>query len=170
MLVGPKYPFPYARDGLHLTNEGYEWLGEYYAKAYATQVLEGRRWEPLRPLEITRSGPQIVARFAVPSSPLVLDTEHVTDPGDLGFEVVDGGGVRVAIQSVEVTAPDTVTLTIDGPASGDLRLRYAYTGTPGQVGGPVTGPRGNLRDSDPTRSRSGRPLHNWCVHFDEPVR
>jgi len=48
-------------------------------------------------------------------------------------------------------------------------LRYAYSAAPGSWGGPLTGPRGNLRDSDDEASTHGNTLHNWCVHFNEPV-
>ena len=47
--------------------------------------------------------------------------------------------------------------------------RYAFTGVAGATGGPTTGARGNLRDSDATPSRNGSPLWNWAVHFDAPI-
>ena len=50
------------------------------------------------------------------------------------------------------------------------RLRYAYTGIQFQPGGPTTGPRGNLRDSDSETSTWEDPLYNWCVHFDKPIQ
>ena len=57
--------------------------------------------------------------------------------------------------------------------SGWVTLAFAEVGglrgTAGAAGGPVTGARGNLRDSDATKSRHDYPLYNWCVHFDEPV-
>ncbi len=169
VLVGPKYHLTYSSDGIHLASEGYRHMGEDYAKAYRRVVLEGGTWEPLRPKSITRAGAVITVTFFVPSPPLVLDTTHVSDPGDLGFEYVDDGG-RAKIASVTVTAADTVTITLaQEPTAAHGRLRYAYTGVLHAKGGPTTGPRGNLRDSDATPSRSGDPLWNWCVHFDEPI-
>ncbi|HVJ92741.1 MAG TPA: sialate O-acetylesterase [Labilithrix sp.] len=170
VLVGPKYHLSYSKDGVHLTSEGYRHMGEDYAKAYHRVVVEGKRWEPLRPIAITREGERITVKFAVPVPPLVLDTELVSDPGDYGFEYSDASASSPRITRVEVTAPDTVVVTLSAvPTADDRHLRYAFTGTRGARSGPQTGARGNLRDSDATPSRSGQRLYNWCVHFDQPV-
>ena len=172
VLVGPKYHLPYAKDGIHLTSEGYRHMGEDYAKAYRRVVLDGRPWEPLRPTSVTLEGKVIRARFLVPVPPIVLDTTLVSDPGTYGFEYTDGSAAPPAITRVEVTGPDTVAITLaEAPRAGDRRLRYAFTGVRGARSGPTSGARGNLRDSDATPSvaRPGTPLYNWCVHFDEPV-
>jgi hypothetical protein len=170
ILVGPKYHLRYAKDGVHLTSEGYRHMGEDYAKAYRRVVLEGKRWEPVRPISTARDGAVITVKFVVPVPPLVLDTSLVSDPGGYGFEYSDSSASSPSITKVEVTAPDTVVITLSSvPTGDDRRLRYAFTGIKGARSGPQTGARGNLRDSDATRSRSGHPLYNWCVHFDEPV-
>lgn len=169
VLVAPKYIFPYANDGLHLTNEGYRWLGEYYGKAYLQHVIEGRRWEPVRPKSVTRNGKSVTVSFFVPAPPLALDTQLVSNPGAFGFEAADESGA-IAITSVTLAGPDTVTLTLDRePSQGSGHVRYAWTGIPGHVGGREEGPRGNLRDSDATPSLYGHTLYNWCVHFDEAI-
>ena len=94
----------------------------------------------------------------------------MTDPGNRGFEFTESGEEPPAITSVDLAGPDSVTITLDhAPAGTDQRIRYAFTGTPGAYGGPTTGVRGNLRDSDATPSLGGYPLYNWCVTFDEPV-
>jgi hypothetical protein len=170
VLVGPKYHLPYAKDGVHLSNEGYRHMGEDYAKAYRKVVLEKGVWEPLRPAEIVREGAVITVRFLVPSPPLVLDTTLVSDPGKYGFEYTDAAGSSPNIKKVELVSDDTVRITLDRePTAGDRRLRYAFTGTKGARSGPETGARGNLRDSDATVSRHGYALFNWCVHFEESV-
>jgi hypothetical protein len=170
VLVGPKYQLPYADDGLHLASEGYTWLGEYYAKAYREHVLLGRAWEPLRPERAERVGASIVVRFVVPAPPLVLDTELVSDPGDFGFEVRSAEGAALEITAIELSGEGEVRIDLGAaPAAGALRVLYALNAAPGEPGGPTTSPRGNLRDSDPTRSRTGQPLFNWCVHFDLAV-
>jgi hypothetical protein len=169
ILVCPKYIFPYS-DGIHLTSYGYRWLGEYYAKAYRATVVEGHPWVPLKPLQITRSNTVITAKFHVPVPPLVLDTNMVLDPGHYGFSFADGTESPPAIETVELTDADTVQITLSAePLGTDERLRYAFSGIPGNDGGPQTGPRGNLRDSDPEPSLYGNTLYNWCVHFDKPV-
>jgi hypothetical protein len=168
ILVGPKYHLPYAVDGVHLTNKGYQHMGEDFAKAYRRVVLEGKPWEPLRPKAIERNGTTIIVEFHVPVPPLVIDTTRVTNPGSFGFEWFDAGP-KPAIASVAVTGPTIVTVKLAGPPGANGRLRYAHTGSPGAAAGPTTGPRGNLRDSDRTPSLNGHELFNWCVHFDQPV-
>lgn len=172
VLTGPKYQLPYAIDGVHLTNDGYRRMGEEYAKVYRKIVLDGQRWEPLRPQTITRAGNVITVKFIVPVPPIVLDESAVKNPGGFGFEIAQDGAPAPKIQSVRVTGPDTLQITLASePTGGNRRLRYAYTASAiGVSAGPVTGPRGNVRDSDPTQSRlGGNPLWNWCVHFDEAL-
>ncbi len=169
-LVGPKYFLPYVADGVHLTSEGYRWMGEYYAKVYRQIVIQGRRWEPLRPVAAVSAGVEILVTFHVPAPPLVLDTTSITDPGNYGFEYTDDSGAPPAITAVALTSPTTVKITLASePTGGGKRVRYAYTGVIGARAGTTSGPRGNLRDSDATVSRSGKPLQNWAVHFDFAV-
>ena len=103
---------------------------------------------------------------------LVFDTTRVSDPGHFGFEYTDDSGNPPAIQSVRIVDEDTVRISLSSVPLATARksVRYAYTGTAGQGGGPQTGARGNLRDSDPTPSMHGNRLCNWAVHFDEPVK
>ncbi len=171
VLVGPKYHLEYAPDGVHLSNEGYRHMGEDYAKVYRRIILEGRPWEPVRPTSVTRVGAVVTVKFHVPAPPLTFDTTLVTDPGNFGFEYSeDPGGTPPRITAVSLSGVDTVTLTLSSAPTGTgRRLRYAFTGLAGARGGPTTGARGNLRDSDATASRAGYKLYNWCVHFDEPL-
>jgi hypothetical protein len=175
ILVGPRYIFPYSGvganfPGWHLSNVGYRWLGEYYAKVYKKVVVDGGTWTPLKPKTVTRVGAVITVTFDVPAPPLALDTTLVSNPGNFGFEFSDSSGAPPSISSVQITGPTTVTVTLSAvPSGANQRLRYAYTGVPGNSGGPTTGPRGNLRDSDAEASLYGNTLYNWCVHFDKPV-
>lgn len=169
-VVGPKYFLPYVPDGVHLTGEGERWLGEHYAKVYRRVLIDGAPWRPLRPALVARAGAVITVRFDVPAPPLVLDETLVSNPGNFGFEYTDASGAPPAITAVELIGPDTVQITLAiEPIAGNRALRYAYTGVPGQAAGPMTGARGNLRDSDATPSRHGYPLYNWAVHFSVPV-
>lgn len=170
ILVGPRYHLEYAADGVHLTNRGYRHLGEDYAKAYRRVVLEGMPWEPLRPKQITRAGAVITAVFHVPSPPLVLDTKLVSNPGSYGFSYIDDSGATPAITHVAVVEPDTVRITLAAtPTGANGRLRYAFTGNVGAHGGPSSGPRGNLRDSEPSRAGTADAAYDFCIHFDEAV-
>lgn len=171
VVVTPGYPIGYASDCLHFTNHGERRIGEYFGKAYARVVLEGKPWEPLRPIDVTLQGTVVTAKFVVPKPPLVLDTTHVKNPGNYGFELFDDTGAPPAITSVALAGPDTVKITLaSAPTGGNVRLRYAYTATPLTCPGFENGPRGNLRDSDDTPSVYGYDLWNWSVHFDEPVK
>lgn len=171
VLVGPKYQLAYARDGIHLSNEGYRHMGEYYAKVYAQVVVLGRRWEPLRPRSLTLAGDVVRVVFHVPVPPLVIDTTLVSRVDAYGFEYTDDSPIPPRIVGVTLDGPDAVLLKLSAaPTAGGRRVRYAYSGTPNARGGPREGPRGNLRDSDETPSRHHNPLYDWAVHFDEPVR
>ena len=162
IAVGPRYPLLYGPDGVHLTNEGYRGMGEYYARAYRRVVLEHGPWEPLRPTSVTRAGTVITARFLVPAPPLVLDTTLAAPASAMGFEYADDGP-SPTITAVAITASDTVTVTLAAePTAANRRLRYAYTGIVGAHAGLQTGAHGNLHDSD-------RDPPNWCVIFDEAV-
>jgi hypothetical protein len=170
IVVGPRYAFQYGPDGVHLTNEGYRQMGEYYARAYRRVVVEHGTWEPLRPKTVTRAGAVVTVQFLVPSPPLVLDTTLASNPGNMGFEYADDGPGSPTITNVALAGPDTVTLTLSAePTAGNRRIRYAFTGILGARAGLQTGAHGNLRDSDATPSRNGYPLYDWCVHFDEAV-
>lgn len=170
VLVGPGYQFTYAPDCLHYDNHAERRIGEYFAKVYARIVLEGKTWEPVRPIDIKLEGTVITAKFAVPKPPLVLDTNRVSNPGNDGFEFADGTASPPTISAVELAGPDTVKITLSrAPTGSDKRLRYAFTATPLTCPGAELGPRGNLRDSDDTPSNYGYELFNWGVTFDEPV-
>jgi len=168
-VVGPKYFLPYV-DGVHLSGDGERWLGEHYAKAYRRVLVDGEPWIPLRPRALSRDGATITIDFEVPAPPLVLDEELVSNPGNYGFEFADTSGATPTIVDVSLVGETAVQITLDAPPiGGNRRVRYAYTGIAGQPGGPMTGARGNLRDSDPTPSRHDYPLYNWAVHFDVAV-
>jgi lysophospholipase L1-like esterase len=170
IVVGPRYAFTYGPDGVHLTNEGYRLMGEYYARAYRRVVVEHGVWEPLRPKTVTRAGAVITVKFLVPTPPLVFDTTLATDPGNLGFEYADDGPTTPAIANVALAGADTVTITLAAePTAANRRIRYATTGVFRNPAGLKSGARGNLRDSDTTPSAHGYPLFDWCVHFDEAV-
>jgi hypothetical protein len=172
ICVCPKYFLPYytASDNVHLTNEGEQVLWSYYAKAYAHVVLQGKVWTGVQPTAITRSGLVITATFSVPYGPLVLDTTNVTNPGNFGFEVVNSSNVVLTISSVVLSGSQVIVTVASGTPA---RLRYAYRSNTGgglaAGAGPTIGPRGNLRDSAPVVHSNGFPLHNWCMHFDDPI-
>src|SRR5262245_4686701 len=123
-LVGPNYPFPHYSDCNHYTAHSQRWLGAYFAKAYQQVVVEGRKWEPTRPLSVERTGSVITVKYHVPVPPLVIDTTRVSAssanfpvPPVYGFIYRDST-MSASITSVAVTAPDTVTITLSGTPTG----------------------------------------------------
>jgi hypothetical protein len=169
-IVTPGYILEWHDDCRHYNNHGERHLGEYFAKAYNTIVVEGKKWAPVHPTNVTIAGSVITAKFYVPVPPLVLDTTRVTDPGNFGFEVADEAGNELAISKVELDGADTVKVTLANAPAGKTKLRYAFKGTPHSCPGRFVGPRGNLRDSDATASQNGYELFNWGVHFEVPVQ
>jgi hypothetical protein len=169
-IVTPGYILDWHEDCRHYSNHGERQLGEYFGKAYARIVLEGKKWLPLHPTNATIAGSVITAKFHVPVPPLALDTQRVTDPGHYGFEVVDDAGNDLPIASVALAGPDAVTVTLAAAPAGKTKLRYAFKATPQTCPGKTVGPRGNLRDSDATPSQNGYELFNWGVHFEVPVQ
>jgi len=180
VLIGPSYAIPLRQDDcLHFTNEGERRLGQYFAKVYSQLVFEGKTWEPVRPKTVTRDASVITVVFHVPKPPLVLEQTLINRVGlaNEGFAYTDNGagGAPPAITKVEITAPDTVKITLAAAPTGDAkRLRYAMNQTPGTCIGNPNGARGTLRDSDDTKplissDTNAPPLHNWSVHFDVSV-
>jgi hypothetical protein len=176
ILVAPKYfldytptSLQYGVDGIHLTAASEQLLGEYYGRAYKRTVVDGVPWKPVYPTKVSIAGNVITATFNVPVAPLVLDTLHVTDPGNLGFEYSDSTANPPTITSVELHGEGQVRVTLNKAptaAEGSRYLSYAWSGIIGNPAGPKSGPRGNLRDSDDTVGRySHQRLFNWCVTF-----
>jgi hypothetical protein len=166
ILVGPAYHLGMSTDCRHFNADGERMLGEYFGKAYARVVLEGRAWEPVHPKTVLRAGTELTVVFHVPAPPLVLDTERVAAIENFGFTFVDAAGVAVPVTNVAVTGPDTVTVTLGADPGANGHLRYAQNQVPKTCIGSPNGARGNLRDSDTTPSQSGYQLFNWSVHFD----
>jgi len=177
LLVCPKYFLPYTAASIHLTNAGYRWLGEYYAKAYYQHVVKGIQWTPLQISNVQRTGAVITLTVSGNVGNLQFDTVNVTDPSGAsntkGFEYTDsaGGGVYARISSVVLQGANQIVITLTADPSGNTnrQIAYAYTGTAGNNPGPTTGPRGNVKDSDPAVGKSTTPLFNWLVHDIQPV-
>lgn len=151
ILVCAKYFLTYA-DSVHLSSWSYRRLGEYYAKAYKAVIIDAGSFAPMQPTNIARVGAVVTLTFGNRVGNLVLDTDYVNNPGNYGFEFFDDGGPSVTVSSVAIVS-NTIEVTLSGTPSGaGKRIRYAYTGVSGNDAGPVTGPRGCLRDSDTATS------------------
>lgn len=151
IVVGPKYQYNYAPDGVHLDAGGYQRLGEKYAEVYYQVAVQRRPWQPLQPISAVRNNDLITLRFNVPNPPLVWEEtippphqggKHTAWRNGRGFEVQDSAG-EIPIQWVRIVG-DTVEIRLSYPPVGTgLVVRHAMT----QDGG-LPGRRGQLRDSD----------------------
>lgn len=171
VLVCPKYFLTYA-DGLHLTNSSYRWLGEYYAKAWKTVVVDKQRWYPLYPTNISRTLVTIDLTFPT-TNDLTFDTTLVSQAANYGFEYFDDGALPPTILSVNFTGTsptNTVRIILTSNPVGNARIRYAFTGTNSTGASAISGPRGNLKRPETAyTSLYGNNLDDWCLHFDYPL-
>ena len=55
VCTGPKYQYAYISDATHLTNNGYERLGEKLGQVFVERVVRGRDWRPLEPTAVARA-------------------------------------------------------------------------------------------------------------------
>ena len=174
-MAGPIYQHDVV-DHTHLTNYSSRRLGEKLMQAAMAVEKEGD-WQPLRPIRILKTGDsEITAEFLVRYPPLVLDETEVTNPGNFGFEVLDGQDNNLAISSVSLGIGNTVIIKTAEALPSQVFLGYAYHNDDGVSSGRLTGARGNLRDSDPTLSvylsSNGKPFnqYNYSVTFKEEVQ
>jgi len=137
VCAGPIYPV--TDRGGHLEPNGYRWYGEMLGKAYYRTKISGQRFQPLQPVEFSKTAnPKILRiRFYVPKLPLVLDEMTVKKVKDYGFEVYDNN-VKKTIQSIVIDG-NSLFITFTSNIEGTLEVVYAGTNVSGH---------GNLRDSD----------------------
>ena len=169
-LACATYVFPYNNDGVHMPANSYRWMGCYIGKALAS-LLSGNGWRPLEPERVLRNRNVIVVDFHVPKPPMVIDTTRVSNPGDYGLEVWDGD-VRLTISAISLLGESKVKIITNEIPTNSVTVKYGI-GITGQKAGPITGARGNLRDSDDTagyenNTLTGLPyeLFNWCPIFE----
>lgn len=167
----------------HLDPNGQRWVGEYISKVYYQTILKGKKWKPLQPRKITKSGINtLIIDFVVPCPPLMFNTWHARPVKDYGFRLRLNGTTFVPISSVSITGSTQVTIVTSYAINvGDIEISYASYGYM----------YGNLCDSDeykaltnytelpsqlkPTfepKDKSGNiiynqpyPLNNYCVQF-----
>lgn len=159
ICAGPKYPYAYASDHIHLLAGQYDRMGIKYAEVFHEVVVLGHDWQPLQPVEVARDGQTISVRFHVPNPPMAWDAVfgaphqfiHDAWKNGRGFEVEDGAG-EVTITDVAIDG-DTVRIGIDrlpDTTAAPLVVRYAMTQDATQLaGGLPSGRFGQLHDSDP---------------------
>lgn len=174
---GPKYQYPYFSDGVHLTAEGYQELGEKYGQIYFERVILGKDWQPLQPVSAERNGNTITIHFHVPVPPLAWETAfqppHQSDEAwkqGKGFEISTAAGAKVVITSAEISGDKVIITCAADPGAGS-RVGYATTAEGARVKmlTPFAGTSrwGQLRDSDPfVGSSTKKNQPNYCVAFE----
>jgi len=174
---GPKYQYPSA-EGIHLTADGYQQLGEKYGQVYYERVVLGNPWQPLQPTAVQREGALLTVHYHVPVPPLVWDTAFQAPHQSIaewkqgrGFEVSTSSGSRVAIDSVAISG-DAVLISCASDPGPNARVSYAMIGERPRMSAPFGGTFrwGLLRDSDPFEgAASKRAQPNYGVAFEMSV-
>ncbi|WJD63099.1 sialate O-acetylesterase [Pseudomonas kurunegalensis] len=163
LCAGPKYWVEYHTDGVHLTGKGSLQVAEM-RRAAAEAILDGRGWLPTHCTSATRAGAVVTLKFHTPVGPLVSDTVNVTDPGNLGIRWSDDAD-SASVTAVQVNDDNTVTVTLSAvPTGANPKVGIADVGIPGALGGPTTGARSCLRDSNTARNTFGEAFYNWACH------
>ena len=172
VLVGPRYQYPYGSDHIHLTQLGYELMGELYGRAMFNLLSTGA-YTPLRPTNIVLSaGTNLTVSFTGYEGTLVLDTNSFAwlTQTNYGFSYSDGSG-GATINTVALVSSNQVKLTLNTDITAHTArfLQYAQNSSTNNNGaGTTAGPGGNLRDASATVGViSGSNVWNWCVGFNK---
>ncbi len=178
VCVGPKYQYPYAADGLHLTAEGYDLLGEKYGEVYYELAVLRHDWRPLQPVSVGRKGRVITVNFHVPAPPLMMGRRRAGAPSSGARAVGERPRVRGSESDRRFAyhghgdRGNSVEIALaDDPDPADLVVRYAMTQDAAwSQGGRAGGRVGQLRDSDPLIGyATKRPQYNYALSFVLPV-
>lgn len=176
-LAAPCYMFQSASDNLHLTSLGSWLIGQYMARAkHQTMVKRSGKFRPLEPETVTWGNDTVKIKFHVPNGKLALDTVLTSSTPNFGFDIRNSSDVLIAdaIQSVVISGDNEITVNLKTGLPKGLTLTYAR----GRIGdpahsGPVTGARGNLRDTAGDfdvaihpETLVEYPMHNACVMFE----
>ncbi len=177
ICVGAKY-FLDPDDVIHLSGISQAIWGYYYARAYNRKFVDGV--DPIPPYIGTATRPTgsnvvtctILGDF---TSPIVIDTALVTNPGNYGIQWADSGnGNSVSVSSVgAVYSGNKFDVTLSAAPTATTGYIYcARAPTVGQIG-PTAGPRSNFRDSSadatPLILGVSYPMYRWLSHWETTV-
>lgn len=179
IMATPVYPIPTNPNDVHLTAESSRRLGRYYARALHYSLFSGggEKWRPLEPEPVIWQGRVIDVSFNVPYGGMVIDTDQVALAPNYGFDIYDGEVVADIISSVTIVGGNRIRIVLDAEPPAGAVLSYAR-GRPGDPAsnGPVTGPRGNIRDEhgdvDSYQGDGGETIRmdNWCIVFQYQMK
>lgn len=155
-------------DGVHLLPASSRLGGCFSGKAAVHYLRTGEKFQPLRPVLLERDNKIITIELFVPAGNAVVDTENVSDPGDLGFEIFDKvTGALLPIDDL-YTLGNRLRIVLASLPSNPTVTAYALGSTlNGQPAGRFTGARGCIRDQDDTRAYfdTSVRLYNRLVMF-----
>ncbi|WP_030541648.1 hypothetical protein [Sphingobium sp. DC-2] len=175
ICAAPSYFLPRVADGAtHISSDGTDWLAAYYGLSYYRVVIMGLpKPQPLDTVAFYRQGKHLLVEFNNDYA-LEFDTDIVAAVANMGFQRFTSLGIEVPISAVQIVGPNIVKISCATNWAASDRLVYGGNGAVGDDVGPVTGNRGNLRDSQGDwiiydRGFRNLPMHNWCVCFDKVV-
>lgn len=180
ILATPVYCIEHSYDKLHLTAEGSWLLGAYTSRAIYETIFMSKKWKPLQPSFVEWNATEIIVGGWNPrGTTLVLDNALCTLTENFGFDLFTPEAVLIdIISSVTLVDHNTIKITLSELAPNNAILccgrgRDYMNSTPegNWHGGPIDGPRTNIRDNhgdfDEVTSPSGmtHKLHNASVMF-----
>lgn len=154
-MVGPTYMLPNAEngsyyvkdklvhgDGIHLTADGERWLGEQFGKVMRKVILEGKPWQPLRPLKAwyEKKGNAIYVKFNVPCPPLVIDTVFLPkQDNNLGFSIYDDNNRLFKIKKIEISGRDVLKFSMSDTIreGNDVFMNYGFLSKVADISQPI---------------------------------
>lgn len=111
---------------IHLNGESERWLGAQFAKVIKRVLVDGEKWQPLRPLKAWAGSDRktVYVQYHVPRKPIVLDRSFLPDTPGAGLFIRGGP----AVLSATVFSTDTLALQLASAlAAGSFALEYAST-------------------------------------------
>lgn len=152
-------------DGVHLTPEGSDIAGAYFALA-RKQIIDDANedWQPLRIVGHSVAGAVIDLTYD-PVGNLAFDTTTVAAQTNQGFHLFDNADGALTINSVAIVGANVVRITAAATVPAGAVIRYGFT-DPTDHTADVS--KGNLRDSQgDTIVFEGQglnyPMHNWAL-------
>lgn len=182
ICAGATYHLNNVKAGnLHFKSESQDWLGAYFGVAYKRTIIDGEKFEPLKPIGTHIDGNALYVKFHVPYGSLVFDGNYFADAANEvkneGFALFAADGTEKVITDVSIVSSDMVKIVCSEAVTDTDRLTYGDVSTDAYQW--VNTNRGHLRDTqgDYLQYKSGNledthsvlPLHNWCVLFDKKI-
>lgn len=173
--MGPMYMWDYKNtQSSHLKPLDYKRWGSYAGEMVKKVLVDNLRAKPILPDRINQIDVNTIEiEFSNVVGGLTFDTDMVTDPGNYGFQIKNGG-TELGISEVGIVKWNTIRITSADDITGGT-LTYGLQGL--SYNGRTAGNRGNLRDNAGDQSVyspsdgniADYPLHNWAMMFSKQI-